>query len=335
MDVHHGTLRRVLIRLCQSISTIVTSRALNHPHCFHANSCFQHPYLVLSDTPTRSTAVSARISPAANNMSRGEDSLEHFQTQLLATSQHVQQASLVADLAPLKSQLENLRQSLTQHARTWAAYDVRRATENLLALEEDFDAASRRIKPRSSFKFKRSFNSTVRAVKTSVPATAVQPQGAHPSTQVDDRRSAASDVTLTGLQKESINLLKIIPALRISDLSDCNVITGPVTGSIHVTRCTGCTFRVMARQIRIHDSRDCSFFLDVASEPVIENCDSMTFGAYDVAFDGRQSLLENAGWESSGDLWKSVKDFNWLHEEQSPHWRLATREEQAQGRIVL
>ena len=39
--------------------------------------------------------------------------------------------------------------------------------------------------------------------------------------------------------------------------------------------CTGCTFSTIARQIRIHDSSSCDFYLRVRSRPIMEHCSKL------------------------------------------------------------
>ena len=51
-------------------------------------------------------------------------------------------------------------------------------------------------------------------------------------------------------------------------------------GSIYVTECSDCTFVLGARQVRLHTSSGCDFYLHVASHPIVERCDGLRFAPY-------------------------------------------------------
>lgn len=128
-------------------------------------------------------------------------------------------------------------------------------------------------------------------------------------------------------------------ALRVVDVKDSVIKCGPVAGPVFVDQCENVDFFFAARQIRIHNTHGCKFFIYVASEPIIEDCDDMSFCHDVLAYPGKADLFVRAGLADQGTAsaagdranmlfasktdgkWSMVKDFKWLKKAQSPHWR--------------
>lgn len=73
-----------------------------------------------------------------------------------------------------------------------------------------------------------------------------------------------------------------------------------------------CTVRLEAAQVRVHSSTDSDMYLDVQSQPVIEDCCKLRFGP----LNGKASAADKEG----AALWSQVKDFGWMRPEPSPNW---------------
>ena len=125
------------------------------------------------------------------------------------------------------------------------------------------------------------------------------------------------------------------------------------------TGVTDCQVALAAHQVRIHTSTGSSVFLDVGSNPVIEHCSAMGFGALtphqrellgvpessavqtatdassaappgqpdsgsmgDGAMAQPQPTGAAAGAAAGGgsSCWRAVQDFNWLRSTPSPNW---------------
>jgi len=123
-----------------------------------------------------------------------------------------------------------------------------------------------------------------------------------------------------------ITLPNAFGALRLQDLSDCTIYAGPVAGPCYVENCTNCTIVVASRQLRIHDTYDTKFFVNVRSGPIIEDCARTKFARYRLAFKGKDmvgmfkasELNLDRGSEST--FWKDVKDFKWHRATKSPNF---------------
>ena len=55
-------------------------------------------------------------------------------------------------------------------------------------------------------------------------------------------------------------ILDSLSALKLQNLDNCTVFVGPVAGSVFVRNCNKCIVHVVARQLRIHDSVDTTWY---------------------------------------------------------------------------
>mmetsp|Transcript_30190 Transcript_30190/g.48749 ORF Transcript_30190/g.48749 Transcript_30190/m.48749 type:complete len:135 (+) Transcript_30190:709-1113(+) len=118
-----------------------------------------------------------------------------------------------------------------------------------------------------------------------------------------------------------------ITSLHLHRLKECRVHAGPVQGPIRIEQAVGCTFSLASRQIRIHDSRECRFYLYVCSNPIIENCTSLQFSSYNFEYTKRLKHFKDAGLDQSDNKWSSVEDFKWLKSQHSPNWSIMPEDE--------
>jgi hypothetical protein len=152
-----------------------------------------------------------------------------------------------------------------------------------------------------------------------------------PAALVSSRRrltaaAAGKDLRLLSLSDCTILLLDTLRAVRVDGLQRCTLITGAVAGSVLLHNCVDSTFHFAARQLRLHTSTRCDFYLHCLSRPIIEHCTAFRFGQYGVAFEGLGAEMSAAGLDkpSLPDLWRSVDDFNWHRTQASPNWAVLT-----------
>lgn len=123
----------------------------------------------------------------------------------------------------------------------------------------------------------------------------------------DIDKEIVSDETRVGLTELENCTVKIIGsplACCFTNLKKCTVVAPNINGSIHITGCIDCKFLLGCKQLRIHETHNTQFYVNIASGPIIEDCDKVTFAP----------ASESAG------PWDQVKDFKWLRAEKSPHW---------------
>jgi hypothetical protein len=100
-------------------------------------------------------------------------------------------------------------------------------------------------------------------------------------------------------------------------------INTPIAGPTHVTNCHDTNITLsFCRQLRIHDCINVSFYIHVASGPIIEGCKGMKFYQCDYISHGKDDF------EKEQNLYWDVKDFHWLKNlVKSPNFAVFTEEE--------
>ena len=79
------------------------------------------------------------------------------------------------------------------------------------------------------------------------------------------------DFVLVDLEDCTVYLLGHMPALRMIDLRNTRVFSGPVTGACFVDHAVRCTLVLATYQARIHHAKQTDFYLRVRSNPIIEH----------------------------------------------------------------
>ena len=91
---------------------------------------------------------------------------------------------------------------------------------------------------------------------------------------------AGRGFSLSRLEGCEVVLADNADQVTVEELVNCKVFIGPTRGSCYIRKCRQCTFTIASGQLRVLGSADCSFFIDVRSDPVIENCERVLFGQY-------------------------------------------------------
>lgn len=153
-------------------------------------------------------------------------------------------------------------------------------------------------------------------------------RGEQGKTLVKERGTASTgDFALANLQDCTVSLLNDMSALWVSGLTNCKVLASPVAGAIFLDHCTNCTFIIASRQIRIHNSHDCSYYLHTASHPIIEHCKGMRFAPYNLSQQDTGDRFQEAQLNQQDNHWQEIDDFDWLRAQQSPNWSIIPVEE--------
>ncbi|KAF9161054.1 hypothetical protein DFQ26_004918 [Actinomortierella ambigua] len=266
----------------------------------------------------------------------------------------------------LVQRIHALEKELTLKLALLPSYDARQCLESIKAMSEKLSQLRVKLVPKPKFSFKSrkaaaspssSLSSTPSTSSSAVASAAMAVDSSAPSpnkSAVDEslfmkfeNRSnehlfigalaltaddgQAKDVALTNLTNCTINLVHSIPlgAIHIRNLKQCVLIIPPVSGSILLHDCQGCTLVGACHQSRMHTSSDMNIYLHVTSEPIIEDCTNMRFAPYGSILPEEQleQLFQRADLDRNKNLYDRVKDFNWLRQQQSPNWRLLSPEE--------
>lgn len=96
---------------------------------------------------------------------------------------------------------------------------------------------------------------------------------------------AEAHLTISALHARNLsNCVLLLPAVAgsalLHDLARCTIVLGcHQVGSMFII-CTGCLLTPRVLQFRMHSSKQIDIFLDIASNPIIEDCNSIRFSQY-------------------------------------------------------
>ncbi len=253
---------------------------------------------------------------------------------------------------------DSMQQLLNAHVHLLTPYDVRQVDEKMKAFENQivesrnaklkktkFSFSSRRTTPQAQTTSTNTNTSNHSNTASSV--SVVGGAGVNSGLAVPDRAKAFSnvkndkltitpgssndqtqilpddDIVISECENATIHFLCIIGAAYLKDLRNCTVYLGPVKSSIFIQNCRDCVFALASKQIRIHTSENCDFYVYARSNPIIEHCRNVRFGAYHLEYDGVREQFTMANFDYTvNSMWNDVKDFNWLGATKSPNWSI-------------
>lgn len=135
------------------------------------------------------------------------------------------------------------------------------------------------------------------------------------------------EFTLSDLRDCEVRLKGCLSALFINNLVNCKVYVGAITGSVLIEGAEGCVFVLASHQIRIHNAKNCDFYLRSRSRPIIEDCNGVRFAPYCLSYEGIDKDLTEANLCEETGNWVNVDDFRWLRAVQSPNWSVLPENE--------
>ena len=271
---------------------------------------------------------------AENDNSVAEENPTVFWAGFTGESAKVEQraadAATEAEVKQLELDAAALRARVSDAATYLKQYDIKRATSEADAATKAVKAAKERVCPREKFDFAEGtvhIEAAVEKIKftdRSKEMCKVSVGGEIPGFKeltgqvltVD--ASWSTQVHLEDLTDCSVFAPYSLQTLRLVRLTNCRVYARSVAGPCYVHNCAQCNFRVVPRQLRIHDTTETIFHVACASGPIIESCDAVRFGHYACTWRGEHA--EAVSYVKVG-AWRDVQDFKWLKVATNPHWR--------------
>ncbi|KAG9346200.1 hypothetical protein JZ751_008023 [Albula glossodonta] len=136
------------------------------------------------------------------------------------------------------------------------------------------------------------------------------------------------DVLLSHLTNCKVRLLGSPSTLHIKHVRDSEILCGPVSSSVFVDQCSGCTFVFPCQQLRTHNTTDTQVYLHVTSRAIIEDCTRLGFAPFNWSYPGIDADFEVSGLDKDRNNWNQVDDFNWLAVgTPSPNWSVIAEPE--------
>lgn len=144
------------------------------------------------------------------------------------------------------------------------------------------------------------------------------------------KNGEVGEFSLTGLTSCEVKLKGCLRSLFLNNLQNCKVYVGPVFGSVLIEDVVGCVFMLASHQIRIHNAKECDFYLRARSRPIIEYCCGVKFAPYCLRYNGIEEDLGEANLSEETGNWANVDDFRWLRAVQSPNWIVMPESERSE-----
>lgn len=131
------------------------------------------------------------------------------------------------------------------------------------------------------------------------------------------------DVALRNLKNCTIGLKGVMGTLHLTNLENCIVLSGPVTSSVFVEKCSNCKIVTACQQLRMHTSVKCDIYLHVTSKGIVEDCTEIRTAPYNLHYDDLEKHLIASSLSRIINNWDSLDDFNWLAPDiPSPNWSI-------------
>ncbi|KDR17688.1 tubulin-specific chaperone C [Zootermopsis nevadensis] len=246
----------------------------------------------------------------------------------------------------ISKDIQSLQRFVSASAFYLRGYDIRKAQEAVQSLQQKCQELEERLlsKKKFGFKLKNVGNnirkeSSLKKIEDTVDSTSLAKLQLNKivcghagnicgfSDRTGETLSLShevickKDVLLTNLGSCTIRLTGSPSTLHITSLHNCTVMSGPIATSVFVDDCKDCIFIVACQQMRIHNTKDCDFYLHVTSRAIIEDSTQVRFAPYNWKYENMENHFKIAGLNININNWNLVNDFNWLaSDEPSPNW---------------
>ncbi|KAK4430567.1 Tubulin-folding cofactor C [Sesamum alatum] len=260
------------------------------------------------------------------------------------------------DLEAISLEISALEKLVAENSYFLPPYEVRTCLNTVAHLKQSLDEVTSLVIPKKKFSFKNKptkKNPTVAAQKDAIILGEPEKELNVGSEKIGFRdlstapgfRDREKDVlvkefsineleggqngefTLSKLRDCEVRLKGRLRALFMDKLMNCKVYVGAVTGSVLIEGAEGCVFVLASHQIRIHNAKNCDFYLRVRSRPIIEDSCGVRFAPYCLSYRGIEKDLTEANLGEETGNWANVDDFRWLRAVQSPNWSLLPESE--------
>ncbi|KAG2136047.1 tubulin binding cofactor C-domain-containing protein [Suillus clintonianus] len=262
----------------------------------------------------------------------------------------------------IAGEIQALNKRLTEATGRLPSYDQRQNELQLKALEKSLEELRSSTAGKTKFAFKRKAKIPASASASSEtatpPASAIAP--AIPAAIISSTSRTISDhsncylsrsclcgtssstdhveVSIIRISSSILNLLTTknestlsantisLSALHIRDIQNSILILGTVDGSIMLHNLTNCVVVAGCHQFRMHNSTAVDAYLDITSNPIIESCDQVRFGAYPTELKTtteQQPLVT----KKHTELPFLPQDFSHIRATPSPNWRVLEEDE--------
>jgi len=272
---------------------------------------------------------------------------DEIKKDLDALGEDVQQEQ-TDSLDNLLIRITSLRKYANDFASSLPAYETRKAVSVIDELEGKWRSLKAKLVPKKKFGFKNrvppiskvpnadQFDGILKADEASKPSEAATDfaglgfyNRSDENLELGRHEIHLTNVNLSHLSNCKIRLLGTPASLYINNLTNCQIVVGPVTSSTLVECCDSCTLQIACKQLRIHKTKNSDFYTHVSNRTIIEDCNGLRFAPYNFSYSELESDFQTTGLDRSNNGWLQIDDFNWLATgEPSPNWTKIPSNEQ-------
>jgi len=235
------------------------------------------------------------------------------------------------------SNVQNLQNYLTTSTLFLSHYNVKACQTAINELKQKVEIAKEKLLTKKKFGF-RAKVTTVPTTKPESLATVISKPVCPPSNvnhinwtiqnkenqafYLEDDEVNEKDVTISSLKNCVVRIKGYPGSLQLSHLTNCIVLSGPVSRAVFVDKCINCKFAFGCQQLRLHTSNYCDIYMHVTCRAIIEDCKSINVAPYNYKYENIDDDFVRAGLDLHKNHWDNVADFNWLSTDvNSPNWQ--------------
>lgn len=254
------------------------------------------------------------------------------------------------------NRVDSLQKLFTDYSSHLSLYEQRKAQEHLTKISQQASQKRNDLFPKKKFAFKKKQNLTTATKIIEDSEKALSKKQDEKNVEINQNLADLntnhtctikdkSNETIVKVETELLNadigiinckncVIKLYgqpSVIHISNIEDCVILCGPMSGSAFVNKCLNSKLNLACHQLRIHETRDSQFYIHVSSRSIIENCSNVKFSPYAWSYHNISDNFKTSGIlheANSDDSWKNIDDFNWLvSDQQSPNWNFLPQNE--------
>ncbi|CAK9301687.1 unnamed protein product [Gordionus sp. m RMFG-2023] len=141
---------------------------------------------------------------------------------------------------------------------------------------------------------------------------------------LDQNQTRNVNLIVENIKNCQIFIFHTIPNLKLSNIRNCTIKTGPILTSAFIEDCYDSEIYLISRQLRIHSSKSSKLHVLVANRIVMEDCSELEFSRYNLDYEELKDQLKCSSIIIDGCDWKKIDDFSWANPFQpSPNFTIA------------
>ena len=251
-----------------------------------------------------------------------------------------QKLQLTSSYESISQRTEHLQKYFTENSPAIPLYEVRKAQEHLAKLNKLSQEKRDELFPKKKFGFKSKQNMTSLkdAIEIAAKAIPVETKNADSKVNVectvtlrdlsDERNYTKQETEINGQDVALINVKNSIVQIKgnpsvvhMSNIESSTILIGPITGPAFLNSIKNSKIVISSHQLRIHETYNTEFYINVGSRAIIENCKNVNFAPYAWTYPDLTKHIKMSAISFEGLNWTSIDDFNWLSQgEKSPNW---------------